>query len=219
MTPRTIAGKPFDQEQPLPSGEAHPPVEREQRLGHRRTDQHGHRRGGHEQGAGLRALDRRNPIGQVQHHSRKEPRLRDAEQDAHRVEAPLPDDEHHRHGHEPPDNHDSRDPHARPDAFENEIARDFEEAVAQKKQAAAKPIGPVAQSEVALKLGLREPDVDPIDVGDDIAEEHERHESADDSGDRLAALDGVNVGHRVTRKSSRDHRGLREHRDKRRPCH
>ena len=39
-TPRTTAGQPFDQEQPLPSGEPHASVERKQRLGHRPADDH-----------------------------------------------------------------------------------------------------------------------------------------------------------------------------------
>ena len=75
-----------------------------------------------------------------------------------------------------------------PDALEDQVARDLEQAVAEEEQPAAKPVGGVAQAQVALQLGCREPDVHAVDVGDDVAEEDERDEAADDARNRRAAL-------------------------------
>ena len=125
----------------------------------------------------------------------KNPASAIAEQDAHRVEAPLSDDEHHRHRDEAPDDHDSGDPDASADSLQDQIARYLEQAVAQKEEAAAQPVGGVAQAQIPLKFGRSEPDVDPVDVRDHVAEEHERDQAADDAGNRGALLVGGKLSH------------------------
>ena len=147
----------FDEEQPLPTREPEPAVERQQRFRERSTDEHGDRRGRHEQRTGSSAFRRRNPVGQVQHHPGEEPCFGDAEQHPHRIEAPLPDDEHHRHRDEAPADHDSRDPDARADPLQDQVARDFEQAIAEEEQAAAESIRGIAQPEVALQLLVAKP--------------------------------------------------------------
>ncbi len=83
-----------------------------------------------------------------------------------------------------------------PDAIHDQVARDLEQAVAEEEEPAAKPVRRVAQAQVALQLGRREPDVHPVDVGDDVAEEDERDQAADDFRDRRAVLLYIKVSHR-----------------------
>ena len=179
----------------MPSRQPQGAVERQQRLRHRRADEHRHGRRGHEERPRLRALRRRYPVGQVQHHPGEEPGLGDAEQDAHGVEAPLPDHEHHRHRHEAPPDHDPRDPDPRSHPVQDQVARDLEQAVAEEEQPAAEAVGRVAQVQVALQLGRRESDVHAVDVGDDVADEDEGDEATDNARNRRAALLGIEVGH------------------------
>ena len=145
-------GETLNEKQPLPSRQPHPSVERQQRLGDRRANQHGDGCRRHEERAGLGTLGRRNPVGQIQHHAGEEPGLGDAQQDAHRVEAPLSDDEHHRHRDEAPHDHDPGDPDASADSLQDQIARYLEQAVAEKEETAAQPVGGVAQAQIALQF-------------------------------------------------------------------
>ncbi len=183
-TPSTTAGKPSTRNSHCHPARPSHAIQRQQRFRQRRADHHRHRRGGHEQRARPRAIGGGNPVGQIQHHSRKEAGLRHAEQHAHRIEAPLPDDEHHRHRDEAPEDHDARDPQPRADAVEDQVARDLEQAIAQEEQAAAQAVGGLAQAEVALQFLGGEADVHAIDVGDHVTDEDEGNQTPDDASDR-----------------------------------
>ena len=133
--------------------------------------------------AGPRAMRRRHPVGEIEDDAGKEPRLGDAEQHAEQIEAPHPAHQHHRHRDQAPADHDPRDPPARADALEDQVARHFEQAVAEEEQARAEPEGGVGEPEVALQLGGGKPDVHPVDVRDDVAEEDERDQAHRDAPD------------------------------------
>ena len=149
-------GQPLDEKQPLPSAQSQCAVELQQRLGDRRADDHRHGNGRHEERVGLRAMRGRDPVGEIEDHAREETGLGDAKQHAEQVEARHATGEHHRHRDHTPADHDSRDPAARSHAFEDQVARHLEQAVAQEEQAGAEPEGGVGQPEVALQLGGRQ---------------------------------------------------------------
>ena len=73
----------------------------------------------------------------VQHHPGEEARFRDPEQRTSGHERRDIRDEHGRHRHDPPSDEDSRNPSARPDPLENQIARYLEQAVGKKEEACA----------------------------------------------------------------------------------
>ena len=193
------AGRPSTQEQPLPSAQPQRAVERQQRFGDRRADDHRHGNGHHEQGAGPRAMRRRHPVGEIEDDAREEPRLGDAQQHAEQVEAPHAADQHHRHRDDAPADHDACDPEPRADALEDQVARHLEQAVAKEEQARAQAERGVGQPEVALQLGGGKPDVHAIDVGDDVAEEDEGDQARGDAPHR-GLLERVRRGrHRAGR--------------------
>jgi hypothetical protein len=107
----------------------------------------------------------------------------DAEDDPRRVERRDVRDEHRRHRHEPPHDHDPRDPQPRAHALEQQVARNLEDAVAEEEQSGADPVRGVAQMQVALQRVRGEPDVDAVDVGDDVADEGEGDEPPRDARD------------------------------------
>ncbi len=144
----------------------------------RRADDHGHRRGHHEERARPRALGRRKPVREEQHHAGKEAGFGDAEDDAGHHERPRVVHEHRRHRDESPADHDARDPQPRADTLEDEVARDFEQAVTEEEQARGQAVLCRGEPEFALEIRRDEPDVHPIDVGDDVADERERDEAA-----------------------------------------
>jgi hypothetical protein len=157
-------------------------IEREDQLRHRRADDDGDRGGHHEQRARACALGRRNPVGEIQHHAGEEARLGDPEHDARDVERRDAGHEHRRHRHESPDDHDPGDPQPRPDALEQQVARDLEQAVAEEEEPGADAVRGVAQMQVALQRRGGEPDVHAVDVGDDVADEREGDEPPCDAG-------------------------------------
>ena len=103
--------------------------------------------------------------------------------------------EERRHRHEAPDDHDAGNPEARANAGEDQVARNLEEAIAEKEETGADTVGRVVQSEVPLQFGGRKPDVHAVDVGDDVADERERDEAAGDARDYRAARVGGQFGH------------------------
>ena len=108
----------------------------------------------------------------------KKPRLGRPQHHARHVERRLVEDEHRRHRHEAPDDHDARHPEPRSHLVENQVAGNLEQAVAEEEQASPDPVGGVAQVQVALKLPRGESDVHAVDVGDDVADECEGDDAA-----------------------------------------
>ena len=192
----------LDGEQPLPSVQAEASVEREQRLRHRCADDDRDRRGHHEQRARAGAIGRRDPVGEIQDESGEESCLRQPEQNPDRIERSRAGDEHHGDRDEAPADHDARNPAARADALQDQVARNFEEAVSEEEQSRAEAVRGVAQVQIPLQRLGGEPDVHAVDIGDDVTEERERND-AGGSPARDHAL-AILIGSPGTR--CRDHR-------------
>ena len=83
----------------------------------------------------------------------------------------------------------------------------LEQAVGEEEQPGRRTRTRRAQVQVALELGRREPDVDPVDVGDDVAQERERDQPAPHPAQDVRRSepprrdDGAAPGRRWTRRS------------------
>ncbi len=172
-------GQAFDEEEPLPAVQAEASVELQERFRDGCPGHHGHGRRGHEERPGPGPLARGDPVGEIQDHSREEAGFGETQQDTQRVEARGALHQGHGHGHDPPTDHDARHPDARSHPLEDEVARDFEKKVAEEEEAGAEAVGRVADPEIPLHVAGGERDVDPVQVGDHVAQEHEGHEAPD----------------------------------------
>jgi hypothetical protein len=81
-----------------------------------------------------------------------------------------------------------------PDALEEEVAGDFEQAVAEEEQAGADTVLRRAEAEVALELARGEADVHSVDVGDNVTYESERDQPAADAAQHDAGAVGTFAG-------------------------
>ena len=149
-------------------------------AGDRRADGVGDRDRRHEEPDRARPLPRREPVRQVQDHAREEARLGGAEQEAHDVEARRPLHERGAGGDDPPGEHDPRDPLARAELVQREVARDLEEEVRDEEDARAEAVDRAGEAEVGLELVLGERDVHPVEVGDDVEDQERRHQPRGD---------------------------------------
>ena len=182
---REDRGDRLDQEQPLPVLEAGDTVEdRHDAARDRRADGVGDRDRRHEEADGARPLTGREPVRQVQDHAGEEAGLRDAEQEADDVEAQRPLHEHRAGRDDPPRDHDARDPLARAEAVQREVAGHLEDEVGEEEDAGAEAVDRSGEAEVGLQLVLGEGDVHPVEVGDDVEAQQDGHESRRDPAHR-----------------------------------
>ncbi len=130
----------------------------------------------HEQRGDLGAPRGREPVGQVEHDGREEAGLGHAEQEAHHVELQRRVHEHHARRQEAPGHHDPRDPAARADPQQQQVARHLEQQVADEEHARAEAVDGLVETEIAEHLQLGEGDVDAVEIGGEVAEKQERHE-------------------------------------------
>src|SRR3546814_9853717 len=71
---------------------------------------------------------------------------------------------------------DPCEPDSRPDALEDQIARDLEDAIAEEEERRPQPIGGFAKPKVPDHLELRIGDILPVDIGDEVEQAEERHQ-------------------------------------------
>ena len=128
----------------------------------------------HEAGRDPPPVDRREPVGEEQDHAREKTGLGEAEQKTDEVKAPFADDECRGTGNQPPADHDAGDPQPRADLVEDDVARHFEQEIAEKE------CGPRTQAESGLAEaqilahGQRsETDIHPVDLADQIQQSRE----------------------------------------------
>ncbi|KAG1435801.1 hypothetical protein G6F57_020956 [Rhizopus arrhizus] len=122
----------------------------------------GHRNGGHEQRDDLGAAVSRIPVGQVQDHTGVETRFGQAQQEAQDVETGGRLDEHEHAGQDAPRDHDARDPDPRAQPVHQQVARHFEQEVADEEHAGAQAEHGFAEAQVLRHLQLGEADVDAV---------------------------------------------------------
>jgi hypothetical protein len=72
-----------------------------------------------------------------------------------------------------PGDHDAGDPQPRADLFEDHVARHLEDEIAPVERAEGKPVFAGRDAEIAAHRQRREADVDPVDIGQEIAEDRE----------------------------------------------
>ena len=137
---------------------------------------------GHEQRDDRGPSVGRVPVGQIQDHPGEKTRLRDTQQKAQDVKSCRRSHEQHRGRDHRPGQHHARDPQARPDAVQHDVARDFEEEVADEENAGAQAVDRLAEPQIAQHLQFREADVHPIEIGRDVAGEQQRDQAPGDAG-------------------------------------
>src|SRR5579862_6265628 len=98
-------------------------------TGKRPADDARSRQGRHKHPNGLGHIPLSEPIRQVQQYPREEPGLRDPQQESCEVQLHRAMRESRRERYHAPADQYPRDPHARPDALEYQIAGDFKEKV------------------------------------------------------------------------------------------
>ncbi len=130
-----------------------------------------------------RPLACREPIGEIEDDAGEEARFGHAEQEAHHVEAGLPADQGHGGGDHPPAHHDARDPDARAESLQREIARDLEQQIADEEDAGAGAEHRRREAEILIHGESGETDIHPVEEIHRVAEAKKREEAARGLGD------------------------------------
>ena len=86
----------------------------------------------------------------------------------------------HRAGDQSPGEHDARDPAPRADAIEREIGRHLQHEIGEEEHAGAEAEHRVGDADVGVHRQLGEADVDPVEIGDEVAKHQKRHETPGD---------------------------------------
>ena len=169
-------------EQPLPAAQpAHACHVVQDHAGHRRAEEGGHRDRHHEVADHLRPVLPREPVGEVQDDAGEEPRFRDPQHHAQRVERPLAPHQRHRRRHQPPGDHDPRDPAPGAEPLQQQVARHLEDEIRQEEQPGAEPEHRRRQVQVLAQIMSGEPKVHPVDKRDEVAHHQKRHEPQADT--------------------------------------
>ena len=164
----------------------------EQHAGDRRADHGRERDRGHEVADDARPVLRREPECQIEDDAGKEAGLGHAKQHADQVEAVLVaepgsagdgGDERHGARQDAPAQHDPGDPFAGAEAFEHEVGRHLEDEIGDEEDAGAEAERGRGQPKVLVHRQRRKADVDAVEIGDEVADDQERHEPLRDFGD------------------------------------
>ncbi len=148
------------------------------------SHQGGERDRRHEQRDDARPLARREPIGEIEDDAGEEAGFGDTEQEAHDVEARLPADQGHGGGDDPPAHHDARDPDARAESLQREIARHLEQEIADEEDAGAGSEHRRREAEILVHGERGEADIHPVEEIHRVAKDEKREEPARGLGDR-----------------------------------
>src|SRR3546814_13414814 len=130
----------------------------------------------------------RSPQSEQVKHPGEKARLGDAEQEAQDIEARRGPREAEREGDKPPRPDDPREPDSRSHAIEDQIARNLEDAIAEKEQRRPQSIGGIAEPPIPEHLQLRIGAILPADIGDQIAEAEQGPPPQEHPHDRPAAV-------------------------------
>jgi hypothetical protein len=151
----------------------------EESAGDRAADHRGDRNRCHEQRHDAGALCLRKPIGEIEieNDAREETGLGDAEQKPQGIEARRAGDEAHGGRHQAPADHDARDPDARAEFVQSEIARNLEEDIAHEKDAGAEAEDLRREAEIFIHGERGEADIDAVEEIDRVAEDEKRDQA------------------------------------------
>ncbi len=156
----------------------------------------------------------REPQGEHEQDAGEEPRLRHPEQEAQPIEHGRAVGEPEQHRHQPPGEHDPREPDSRPDPLQEDVGGHLEQEIAQEEQGGAEAVGGLAEAERAHHLQLGVGDVLPVDIGHEVHEPEQRHQPQGHGTDRVPAevrfriLDPARHGRLLRASPSPDRCGL-----------
>src|SRR5258708_33628181 len=120
---------------------------------------------------------RGKPFSEVVNDSRKKSCFSDAEEKSKCVEVNRCPHEAHRRCDDSPRDDDSRDPASRANANQNEIARNLEDGVAEKKYSGTQAECCRAELQVAVHLQTCERDIRAVEKIEEVENEQERDEA------------------------------------------
>ena len=161
-------------EQPLPAGQTKDAVEFEEPRRYRGTEPDRYRDRRHKAGDDARAMQRREPIGEIEDHAGEEAGLGETERKPQDEEADRPLGEREGARNQAPADHDAANPTARPDLLEDQIARHLENKITPEKGAGAKPEDIRAEPDILVHGQCGKPDVHAIEIADEIKYEAKR---------------------------------------------
>ena len=168
----------FEDEHPLPARQTgnaghvvHDPA------GNRAAESAGNRDPAHEHRDDPRSAGAGIPVGQVQDDAGKEAGLEDAKQETNDIKYHRAGNERHAGRQQAPDEHDPEQGQPGPDFLEDQVARHFEEKIADKEYAGAKSIYSIAETQLGFHLKLSETYIDSIEIRDDVTDEQKRNKS------------------------------------------
>jgi hypothetical protein len=107
---------------------------------------------------------------------REEAGFGDSEQQADNVEAQFSQDECLCAGNDPPSEHDPGDPAARAKGIQCKVARHLEEEVGEKENPGSSAEGSCGEIEVGAHCRSGEADIDPVQIGNEIAKHEKRYQ-------------------------------------------
>jgi hypothetical protein len=132
------------------------------------------------------------PQGQIENNTGKEACLGRAKQHADQVEAVLvaePGDagdgggERHHARDNSPTQHDTGDPFARAESFEQEVGGHLEDEICDEEDARAEAERGLRQAKVLVHRERGKAHIHPVQIGDEVADDQERHQSLGDLRD------------------------------------
>jgi hypothetical protein len=161
----------------LPTGEALKPVEPQQRGRDRGAGHYGKRQRHKEPPDDAGTVAVREPISEEQHETREEAGLGDAEQEAKDEEAVGASAESRGARQDAPGNHDARDPEARAEFLHDEVAGDFEQAIAPEEGARGEAKHRGGEPKVLVHGERGEAHIDTVYKAEEVGHNRERQQT------------------------------------------
>ena len=165
-------GNSFQKKEPLPGVESVPAVGNlEDPAGNGTAQNAGCCDGRHEHGGHVGPVFAREPVGEVEDDAWEKAGFGHAEEKAEDVEGGDAVAEGHQRGDDSPADHDARDPEPGSRPVENEVSGNLKEKVTKKEDAGSGGEDGIGEPRDLVHRQFGEADVDPVDVGEDVAGE------------------------------------------------
>ena len=176
-------GSAFQQKQPLPPSQQSAIGKVAQNPArHDAAQNAAHRNCGHEQRNHAATALRGVPLGEVEHHTRKEPGLGRAQQKAHDVELRGGLDQQRRYRQQAPGDQNASNPAPGTKARQHHVAGHFQQKVADKEDACPQAKDGFAEAKVRLHAQLGKAHIGTVNEGKHIANEQKGNQAARDPG-------------------------------------
>ncbi|MNV57301.1 hypothetical protein D3C71_1496260 [compost metagenome] len=131
------------------------------------------------------------PTVQEHQNAWEETRLGHPEQKAQDIELRSAVDQKHARGQRSPHHHQRGNPASRADAIKGHVARYAKQRVGNEEQPGAEAIDRVAETQVSAHLHLGKANVDPVEVGEEVADQQQRHQAPGDGAVSAVVCIGV----------------------------